>query len=160
MIETWRPVVGYEDFYEVSDLGQIRSLDRVMPHARYPGHTQRLTGRVLSPGISNGYLSVVLSAEARRRVVKVHTIVAEAFLGPRPTDRVACHENGIRTDNRLINLRYDTVSANVRDAVRHGTHSQASKTHCKRGHEFTPQNISWTSEGGRRCRACRRLRKQ
>jgi hypothetical protein len=51
----------------------------------------------------------------------VHRLVLEAFVGPCPAGMEACHNNGVRTDNRLENLRWDTRSANCRDRIRHGT---------------------------------------
>jgi hypothetical protein len=71
----------------------------------------------------------------------------------------ACHNNGVKTDNRAANLRWDTSSENARDIVRHGKNHLASKTHCKRNHEFTPENtrIVQTESGTRRkCLACTR----
>lgn len=140
--EEWRPVVGYEGLYEVSDRGQVRSLPR------------RLRGRILRPGLSAGYPSVNLSVNGVGRVVKVHILLAEAFLGPRPDGSVTCHADGDRSNNVLSNLRYDTVSSNNLDTVRHGNHWQAAKTHCKHGHEYTPENTIRRPEGHRRCRTC------
>jgi hypothetical protein len=67
----------------------------------------------------------------------------------------ACHLNDVATDNRLDNLRWDTRSANKRDTVRNGLHSQARKTHCKRGHEFTAENTYIRPDGARTCRRCK-----
>lgn len=59
-------------------------------------------------------------------------------------------------DNRLTNLRWDSRSGNISDQVRDGTHNNARKTHCKWGHEFTPENTGKQSNGGRRCITCHR----
>lgn len=152
MSEIWRTLPDWEGIYEVSDSGRVRSLDRITSRGR-------LRGRVLSPGISNGYLTVCLSGDGRRRTAKVHTLVAETFLGPRPADRVVCHGNGDKTDNRLANLRYDSPSENVRDVVRHGRHVQANKTRCPRDHEYTPENTT-VRNGARYCRACKATERQ
>jgi hypothetical protein len=81
---------------------------------------------MLRPGPSNyGHLSVVLG---RRNTRMVHTLVLEAFVGPRPPGKEACHGNGQPGDNRLSNLRWGTRSENIADAVRHGTwHSEKRK---------------------------------
>jgi hypothetical protein len=68
-----------------------------------------------------------------------------------------CHNNGDPADNRAANLRYDTASENQLDRVRHGTHHNANKVACKRGHEFTPENTR-QYRGKRSCRTCEQLR--
>lgn len=122
MTERWLPVVGYEGYYDVSDRGRVRSLDRTStPRGRAP---YRRPGRilVLCP-LSSGHLVVKLYAKGHRpRTVRVHTLVLEAFVGSCPTGLEACHWDGRPANNRRTNLRWDTRSANVLDSVRHGTH--------------------------------------
>lgn len=139
--EEWRPVVGYEGRYEVSDLGRVRSL---------------LTNTVLKPMIaaSGGYHVVALHNEGQR-MVRVNRIVLTAFVGEAPNGTVSCHNDGDPTNNALRNLRWDTYSENVYDVVRHGNHVHANKTHCPRGHEYAGDNLRVKpSEGRRRCKAC------
>ena len=91
----------------------------------------------------------------------VHHLVAAAFLGPRPDGLEICHSNGDATDNRAANLRWDTRSSNLHDAVAHGAHFWSSRTHCKWGHEFTPENTTYSrNTGARRCRQCRKREKR
>jgi len=116
MTEEWRPVVGYEGQYEVSNLGRVRSLDRVV---EYRGGTPRkVRGRVIrcAPG-ENGYPRVSLSG---RKFRLVHVLVAEAFLGPKPTGQQVRHLNGNRSDPRLCNLAYGTQSENSHDCYDYG----------------------------------------
>lgn len=149
--ECWQPIPGYEG-YEVSDLGRLRSLDRIIWTTRGP---RRLNGRVLRlwPG---KYLGAVITIAGEGHTLTAHRSVAAAFLGPCPEGMEVCHNNGDRHDNRVANLRYDTSSANHRDTVRHGRHHFAVRTHCDQGHEFTPQNTAVRSDcpGARRCRTC------
>ena len=111
--EEWRPVVGYEGIYEVSDLGRVRC------SAAGRG---RVAGRVLkqSPRNEKGYLRVNLWNSTQRNRF-VHHIVAEAFVGPRPDGCLVLHTNGNATDNRAENLRYGSHADNSADAKRHGT---------------------------------------
>ena len=150
MIEAWLPVVGYEGLYEVSDLGQVRGVNRRDARGR------RWRGRILRQGVRDGgHQLVYLRQGGRTRTLRVHRLVMEAFVGPCPDGREVCHNNGDPSDNRRANLRYDTRSANVLDAVRHGTHPMAIKTHCPRGHEYDAANTRFY-RGWRFCRACAR----
>lgn len=117
--EEWRAVPGYEGFYEVSDQGRVRSLSRAWK-SRYA--VTMFPGRILAQAIKrNGYPVVSLSKNNSAKQFLVHRLVLIAFVGPQPTDMEACHENGIRTDARAANLRWDSRSANHQDKHRHGT---------------------------------------
>lgn len=152
--EQWRPVIGYEGLYEVSNQGRVRSLDHF---TRGRSDSKRLIrGRVLRPAPRpSGHLTVALGRSGGSK--DVHTLVATAFIGPRPDGMECCHYDGDPSNNRLENLRWDTRSANRLDSVRHGTHQAASKTHCKHGHEFTLENTLIQHGNHRRCRECHRL---
>lgn len=128
MSEQWKPIVGWEGLYEVSDLGRVRSLDRVWvqpaPRSGAP-HEYRYRGRVLTGGRdAYGYVVVHLRRPpqtARSWCHKVHQLVLAAFVGPRPADRPQTrHLNGNQIDNRLTNLQYGTALENAADRVRHG----------------------------------------
>lgn len=119
-MERWRSVVGYEGFYEVSEFGGVRSLDRVGVCGR-PRALHR--GRVLKPFVDsgNGYLAVNLSKCGKAKKRTVHTLVLEAFVGPRPLGMEGCHGDGDRTNARLGNLSWGTPEKNWDDKRRHGT---------------------------------------
>jgi hypothetical protein len=157
--ERWLPVPGYEGLYEVSDQGRVRSLDRRVATARGDRITR---GQVLKPSPSRGYQIVPLSKKGVARRTSVHLIVLAAFVGPRPSGLECCHGNGVRSDNRLENLRWDTRSENQRDAVRHGTNSRVVRTECPRGHAYDAANtriyVKANGRATRKCRACRRIR--
>lgn len=149
-VEQWRPVVGYEGSYEVSDLGRVRSLDRTTRDGK------RLRGCVLKPFVMpSGHLRVGLS-RGEGRTKKVHRLVLEAFIGPCPPEMEALHRNGVPGDCRLVNLRWGTKSEDARDQIAHGVHSMARKTHCPSGHAYSPENTYVHPSGGRRCRTCTR----
>lgn len=67
-----------------------------------------------------GYYAVSLHDKGQSTFY-VHRLVLAAFVGPAPDKADACHYNGVRTDNRLTNLRWDTRAGNMRDSIRHGT---------------------------------------
>lgn len=116
MTEEWRPVVGFEGLYEVSSLGRVRSLPREASGRLYGGKLRALRPR------GDGYVVVNLSAYNVVRVVYVHTLVLEAFVGSCPAGMEACHDDNNRANNVLSNLRWDTPVANQEDRKRHGTY--------------------------------------
>ena len=144
---SWLPAVGHPG-YEVSDEGDVRSVDRVVQTSTGP---RRYSGQILSQSINeHGYLYVEIG--------KVHQLVCEAFHGPRPEGMEVRHGNGWKPDNRALNLSWGTRPENTLDQVEHGTHNNARKTHCKRGHELSPVNTRLTPQGWRSCRICERIR--
>lgn len=136
--EHWLPIVGYEGLYEVSNQGRVRSLDRKEDSGR--GSSRPRRGQILKPRLRSGYISVHLSRLGIAVDRTVHSLVMEAFSGPRPDGMQVRHGNGDRTDSRLSNLSYGTQSDNEQDKLQQGRNRNASKTHCKWGHEFTIEN--------------------
>ncbi len=82
--------------------------------------------RWLEQSSAGGYHVVKLQAD-RRYHKYVHRLILETYAGPCPADMQACHNNGIRDDNRLENLRWDTCEGNQRDRVKHGTSPQGEQ---------------------------------
>lgn len=126
-VERWLPVVGWEGLYDVSSLGRVRSLDRVVEIEMPYGHTVRhYRGRMLrqqsGPG-SHGYLTVVLSRQGKGQKTKqVHQLVAVAFLDPCPPGEEVRHGPNGKLDNRASQLCWGTRKQNLEDRVRdHGT---------------------------------------
>jgi len=117
MLVEWKPVPGFEDFYEVSNTGDVRSLDRKC--LGVDGRSEFHLGKVLHPWASKrgGYLCVTLSGKQRRTV---HSIVAEAFLGPRPEKSDVLHLDGNRVNNCASNLRYGTRKENLNQTYEYG----------------------------------------
>jgi hypothetical protein len=136
--ERWKPVVGFERF-EVSNEGRVRSP----------------SGRILNARTSTGnYHVVTFNINGRKETRRIHRVVLEAFVGPAPEGTFGCHIDGNPANNRLSNLRWDTQANNLRDVVGHGRHHCSNRTHCQRGHEYTPENTRLTARGHRRCIQC------
>lgn len=114
--ENWRAVPGHPG-YEVSDLGRVRS------YRNRQGHPTP-TPRLLSPAIVQGYRHIKLG---RSRQTKVHLLVLEAFVGPRPDGMLCRHLDGNPLNNRLSNLRWGTPEENYADRHLHGTHNSGSR---------------------------------
>ncbi|WP_010545222.1 NUMOD4 motif-containing HNH endonuclease [Sphingomonas elodea] len=126
MAEIWRPVPGWEGYYEASSEGRVRSLDREVRFRNSRGTEVRrvLKGRVLKPHKNEGrggYLSINLSVDGVINHREVHTLVCAAFHGPRPGGMQAAHRDGNPSNCRSDNLRWATPSENALDRVDHGT---------------------------------------
>jgi hypothetical protein len=125
-----KPIPGFPG-YEITDDGRVWS-----------NKTRRgvAGGRWLRAHKSNyGYKQVALYSNGVATLRVVHRLVLEAFVGPRPSGMECCHNNGDPSDNRLENLRWDTRSANQKDAVRHG--SAGGFKNRGRGGKLTAANV-------------------
>ena len=150
----WRPVVGFEGRYEISNWGIVRRIPSTYT-ARYKGMGYHVKGT--RPN-RHGYHRVVLYKDGKGFGLTVSRLVLEAFVGPPTKDTpFALHGDGNRNHNWVENLRWGSQSENIRDAVKHGTHPEARKTHCPEGHPYDEENTYYTpSTGHRKCRACAR----
>lgn len=153
MNERWLPIPGYEGLYEVSDLARVRS---------WRPYNRLTLPALLTPYIAkNGYYYIKLRLPSGKDTnPTLHSVLTAAFFGPRPGGLVVRHLDGNPQNNSLSNLAYGTPTENMDDSVRHGTHWEAALTHCKRGHEFTPENTRREARPGgrfaRRCLTCQR----
>lgn len=156
MKEEWKPIVGYEGLYEVSNMGGVKSLPRIV--TRSDGRTRTIPERVKKASINaQGYVCVHLHKNGVGVVHTVHSLVMAAFVGPRPEGYDVCHHNDDRSDPRLENLRYDTRRENSMDAVKRNRHFNIKKTHCHRGHPLSGDNI-YDYPNKRICKTCARGR--
>lgn len=159
-VEQWRPVVGFEGLYSVSDQGRVRSEPRFV--ARKDGRKQPIPGRIKkAPVDGKGYPRVALYGPAFPKGAHrtVHSLVMEAFIGPCPDGMEICHNDGDRLNARLSNLRYGTRSENHLDKRVHGTHNNGKKTHCPQGHPYDETNTYYIPNTvWRQCRTCMRNR--
>ena len=113
--ETWKPVVGYEGLYEVSNMGRLKSL------SKYSGDYLRPT-IIMKPKNRAAHRDVTLHRFGQRRGFWVHRLVLEAFVGPCPPGMECCHfPDRNPHNNRLDNLRWGSPADNAEDRRKHGT---------------------------------------
>lgn len=108
-LEIWKDVPNYEGYYQASNLGRIRGVDRVIINSL--GRKKTIKGKIIIPIIGkDGYLKLNLGRNGSKKTFRVHRLVMMAFYGE--SDLVVDHINRNITDNRLENLRYCTVREN------------------------------------------------
>lgn len=130
LIEEWRDVRGYEGFYQVSNLGRVKSLPRFVRHKT--NRRMRVKGCMLMQRMTgptgHQYRAVCLTVGQASKYVKVHRLVLEAFVGPCPAGMEARHFPDRSTaNNRLDNLSWDTKIQNAADRTVHGTQVQGER---------------------------------
>lgn len=142
VIETWLPIDGYTGIAEVSNLGRVRTLDRVINQKNHDGvyRDRKMKGRVRKLGkCSNDYMAVKLTLASTDKLV--HRLVAKAFVyndDPDNKNQVN-HKNGIRNDNRASNLEWVTCSQNHKhsyDFLDRKKHALTEKVKLEKGGEF------------------------
>lgn len=115
MEEIWKPIKNYEGFYEISNLGRVRSLDRKIKQGN---HFIYWKGRIKKTRIDyNGYPVVTLCKDKYSKTFYLHRLLAEAFI-PNPENKpFVDHINTITSDNRLENLRWTTAEENSNNTI-------------------------------------------
>lgn len=130
-IEEWRAVPGFEGYYEVSNLGRVRSVLRVV--ARNDGRTTTIQSRIM--GLHNngrGYIAASLSRDNKARMHYVHRLVLMAFVGNPEEGQEANHIDFDRSNNRLSNLEWVTGLENVHHSRRAGRTGEGERHHAAR----------------------------
>jgi hypothetical protein len=141
----WKAIPGYEGMYEVSDEGEVRTLEREWVSGMN-------TRRMVKPGLKkqtkdkDGYPRVTLCLKGKKARKRVHQLVTEAFIGPQPKGMQVRHLDHSCDNNRLDNLCYGTAKENAAD--RHANpayvhprgmagkkHSASTKKHISETHK-------------------------
>lgn len=127
--EIWLPLTGWSGFYEVSNLGAIRSVRRLSQvNAINPERKRMMGGNVRKlQKIKDGYLGLWVTAEGRREHIRVHRAVLLAFKGEPKSGQVARHLNGKPDDNRAENLEWGSHLENMADRKSHGNYMACDK---------------------------------
>lgn len=126
--EIWKDIEGYEGLYQVSNQGNVRSLDRIV---NAPNGVRTSKGKVLTQYKCGNYSKVTLSKSSKYKTYDVHHIVAKAFI-PNPNNYPQVnHKNENRYDNRAENLEWCTAKYNANYGTRNKRLSENHKVPCK-----------------------------
>lgn len=130
--ELWKDVPGFEGIYQVSTLGNVKVLDRLVLNSRYGEelHIKR-KGKVLKLSISKkakGYYVASLTTNNKTKQFFVHRLVASAFIGPLPEGLFVNHIDGNKLNNIPSNLEYVTTSENLLHAFKNGLNTSRKRT--------------------------------
>ena len=129
-MEEWKDIEGYEGMYQVSNLGNVKSLERKVWNGR--GCYKTVSEKILKAGNnSDGYLQVILCKDGKDKSYRVHRLVAEAFLeNPNNLPEVN-HISEDKTDNRVSNLEWVTSKYNVNYGTRNKRAAEANTNNPK-----------------------------
>ena len=126
-MEVWKRVKGFEGFYEVSDLGRVRSVKRTVLYkdGRIFKYESVLLKEIKDP---RGYLQVGFNKNGKKSVHRIHRLVAENFIFNNSSDKEVNHIDGMKENNRLDNLEWVTSSENTRKGYELGLFEKARET--------------------------------
>ena len=114
IVEVWKPIVNYEGLYEVSNLGNVRGVDRLDPIGRIS------RGKIFSTKATKNYITVRLSKCGNIKTFRIHRLVAEAFI-PNPDGKPCVnHIDGNKQNNHVSNLEWCSYSENMKHAYKNG----------------------------------------
>lgn len=131
MNENWRDVLNFEGFYEVSDLGNVRSVKREVRRITRWGTVSKsvYTSQFIKRNLmTNGYYCVHLYKDGVRSAMSVHRVVIEAFVGPRPHRMEIMHLDDDKSNCALTNLKYGTRQENENHKVLQGRSLKGEKS--------------------------------
>jgi hypothetical protein len=137
-VTIWAPVVGFEGLYEVSDMGDIRSITRQVENS----HTGNKIGkriiksRIMRP--ASGSNNITLRKNGKNYYFRLHQLILRAFIGPPPSVKESHgrHLDDTTSNNKLLNLAWGSPKDNYDDAVRNGKHGKGSPGALLRGEKL------------------------
>ena len=130
MLEEWKDIKGYEGYYQVSDCGKVRSLNRIVKH----GYSKRqaVKGRVRKNHLTlAGYLTITLSREAKYEIFAIHRLIGLHFIKNPKNKKTINHIDGNKLNNCVDNLEWATHSENTLHAYKLGMINNTGCSHKK-----------------------------
>jgi hypothetical protein len=144
-MEIWKDIPGFEGWYQASDLGNIRSVERMVKTKG--GALRHSASKVLAPG-GPRYALVILSIDGKRKTRGVHRLVCTAFHGAPPPNAHAAHNDGDISNNKAKNLRWATAKENCLDRVLHKTWVHGARVNTAKMAESDIQQVKIRAANG------------
>jgi len=121
-VANWRPVLGYQGAYEISDEGEVARLAHTRRTVARNGResTKFVAWKLLRPIDRHGYRVATLYKDGLPQHWYIHRLVLLTFVGEPEDKQVCCHNDGSRSNNRVDNLRWDSQAENAADSLKHG----------------------------------------
>jgi hypothetical protein len=109
--EIWKDIIGFENTYQISSFGRIKSLDRIININGGNGGKYVIKGKILKQNTNTGYCCIGLDRNNKKYMFKVHILVAKAFIS-NPYDKKTINHKGNKLDNRISEIEWSTQSEN------------------------------------------------
>lgn len=142
MEEVWKDIEGYEELYQISNLGRTKSLGRTIERTGPKGNKFYRTYPekiLICHKDLKGYYRTNLALNGRNTTVKIHRLVAQAFI-PNPENKPQVnHINGNKKDNRVENLEWTTNNENMKHAYNTGLFDDRDMKHRKKVGQYTKE---------------------
>lgn len=136
----WKDIKGFEEFYQVSTCGRVRSVERKITYS--DGRVRNYPSCELIPSIgTNGYFGVSLHVNNNKNRREIHRLVAETFLDKPEGKNEVNHINGIKLNNKVNNLEWVNRQENIYHAISTGLHNQKGENHSQA--KLTDDDVSW-----------------
>ncbi len=127
-MEDWKDVNGYEGLYQVSSLGNVKSMTR---RVAFRNGDRLVKERMLRSGLVSGYRNITLAKDGKTETITVHRLMMLSFF-PRPkADLQVNHINGVKDDNRLENLEWVTPARNTNHSIEIGLRDNRGEANVK-----------------------------
>jgi len=140
IVESWKDIPGYENIYQISSFGNVKSLER---YKQGPRNTIRLVKeRILKPKNNKGYLAIHLRT-GKNLYPSIHTLVAKAFIKNESNKNTVNHINGVKSSNNIANLEWATESEQMVHAIKTGLYTPPDiSKYTKKGSEHPNSKIN------------------